>query len=80
MTRAIVKGYNIAECKRRYERYCNAFDIPYRTNEAVFITSQMSRSVQKEKICGYYNDVIRCHIVLINMTLNEFKYLYLSYD
>lgn len=79
MTRAIVKGYNIAECERRYKRYCNAFDIPCRMGEAVFITSRMSRSAQKEKICGRYNDVIECHIVLINMTLTEFKYLYFSY-
>jgi hypothetical protein len=80
MTRAIVKGYNIAECERRYKRYCNAFDIPCRRGEAVFITSQMSRSEQKEKIRGRYNDVIECRIVLINMTLIEFKYLYFSYD
>lgn len=80
MTRAIVKGYNIAECERRYKRYCNAFDIPYRTNEAVFITSRMSRSAQKEKIRGRYNDVVECRIVLIGITLSEFKYLYFSYD
>ena len=78
MTRAIVKGYNIAECERRYERYCNAFNIPCRRNEAVFLTSFMSRSEQREKIRGRYNDVIKCFTVLINMTLAEFKQLYFS--
>ena len=78
MTRAIVKGYNIAECERRYKRYCNAFDIPYRQNEAVFLTSFMSRSDKKEKLRGRYNDVIENRIVLINITLIEFKQLYFS--
>lgn len=80
MTRAIVKGYNREECERRYKRYCNAFNIPCRQNEAVFLTSFMSRSDKKEKIRGRYNDVIENRTVLINMTLVEFKQLYFSYD
>ena len=76
MIRAIVRGHSRKECERLYRRYCDALRIPCRAEEAVFLSSDNSPSKNAEKVRGSYNDVVEGRVHLVNMTLQDFKFLY----
>ena len=76
MRKAIVFGYNLQEAEEKYKEYCNLNNIPCRFGEAVFLSSKEFSSRNREKIRGYYNEVMKNNVKLVNMSKAGFVSLY----
>ncbi len=76
MKKVIVYGYDLMEAELKYREYCHVYNIPYRSSDAIFLSSRMPLSWNSEKICGYYNDVMEDRIKLVNICKESFIHIY----
>ena len=74
--KVIVYGYDLQESEQIYKVYCRSNNIHCYFQEAIFVSSKWSPSCIREKIRGYYNDVMNGKIKLLNISKDMFKYFY----
>ena len=74
--KVIVWGYNLLEAEQKYQEWCLLNNIPCRLSDAIFLSSRMSLDWNREKIRGYYNEVMEDRVKLVNMCKESFVHIY----